>query len=248
MTLNHLTLSLQFARFDGVQEHRAALPRHAAARFIRHALSSDAEITVRIVDAEEGQALNREYRHKDYATNVLTFDYAQEPLVMADLVLCAPVVAREAREQNREPARALRPPAGARHAARPGLGPRDQRRGRRRDGGLRNGHPAGTGLRRPVRGLSRPPRRPRPPRHRRGSGSASKQPHAGVSIASIAIISIANRPPAPCAAESSPARRSPSAPACRPQSGRSPPPGAAPAPAPRTGRTAAAPRPAPPPG
>ncbi|WCM87662.1 rRNA maturation RNase YbeY [Acidovorax sp. NCPPB 3576] len=102
MTLNHLTLSLQFARFDGVQEHRAALPRHAAARFIRHALSSDAEITVRIVDAEEGQALNREYRHKDYATNVLTFDYAQEPLVMADLVLCAPVVAREAREQNRE--------------------------------------------------------------------------------------------------------------------------------------------------
>ncbi|GKS84877.1 rRNA maturation RNase YbeY [Acidovorax sp. SUPP1855] len=102
MTLNHLTLSLQFARFPGVQEHRAALPRHAAARFIRHALSSDAEITVRIVDAEEGQALNREYRRKDYATNVLTFDYAQEPLVMADLVLCAPVVAREAREQNRD--------------------------------------------------------------------------------------------------------------------------------------------------
>ncbi|SDC89550.1 probable rRNA maturation factor [Paracidovorax valerianellae] len=102
MTLNHLTLSLQFARFPEAQEHRAALPRHAAARFIRHALSSDAEITVRIVDAEEGQALNREYRQKDYATNVLTFDYAQEPVVMADLVLCAPVVAREAREQNRD--------------------------------------------------------------------------------------------------------------------------------------------------
>ncbi|GKT25736.1 rRNA maturation RNase YbeY [Acidovorax sp. SUPP3334] len=102
MTLNHLTLSLQFARFPEVQAHRAALPRHAAARFIRHALSSDAEITVRIVDAEEGQALNREYRQKDYATNVLTFDYAQEPLVMADLVLCAPVVEREAREQNRD--------------------------------------------------------------------------------------------------------------------------------------------------
>ncbi|MDA8444418.1 rRNA maturation RNase YbeY [Paracidovorax valerianellae] len=102
MTLNHLTLSLQFARFPEAPEHRAALPRHAAARFIRHALSSDAEITVRIVDAEEGQALNREYRQKDYATNVLTFDYAQEPVVMADLVLCAPVVAREAREQNRD--------------------------------------------------------------------------------------------------------------------------------------------------
>jgi len=101
MALNHLTLSLQFARFEGVAEHRAALPRHAAARYIRHALATDAEITVRIVDAEEGQALNREYRKKDYATNVLTFDYTQDPVVTADLVLCAPVVAREAKEQNK---------------------------------------------------------------------------------------------------------------------------------------------------
>ena len=62
---------------------------------------SDAEITVRIVDAEEGQALNRDYRHKDYATNVLTFDYTQAPLVTADLVLCAPVVAREAKENKK---------------------------------------------------------------------------------------------------------------------------------------------------
>ncbi|MDR6212927.1 rRNA maturation RNase YbeY [Paracidovorax wautersii] len=101
MALNRLSLSLQFARFDGVAEHRSALPRHAAARYIRHALATDAEITVRIVDAEEGQALNREYRKKDYATNVLTFDYSQEPVVTADLVLCAPVVAREAKEQNK---------------------------------------------------------------------------------------------------------------------------------------------------
>ncbi len=56
---------------------------------------------MRIVDAEEGQQLNREFRGKDYATNVLTFDYAQSPVVMADLVLCAPVVAREAREQRK---------------------------------------------------------------------------------------------------------------------------------------------------
>ncbi|RYF25632.1 MAG: rRNA maturation RNase YbeY [Comamonadaceae bacterium] len=101
MALNQLSLSLQFARFDGVAEHRAALPRHAAARYIRHALATDAEITVRIVGAQEGQALNREYRQKDYATNVLTFDYTQEPVVTADLVLCAPVVAREAKEQNK---------------------------------------------------------------------------------------------------------------------------------------------------
>ncbi|MGE8493166.1 MULTISPECIES: rRNA maturation RNase YbeY [Comamonas] len=101
MALNQLTLSLQFARFDGVAEHRAALPRSQVTRWIRHALADDAEITVRIVDTEEGQALNREYRHKDYATNVLTFDYQQEPTVLADLVLCAPVVAREAQEQNK---------------------------------------------------------------------------------------------------------------------------------------------------
>ena len=98
MSLPQLSLSLQFARFDGVEAHRAALPRHKVARWIRHALDADAEITVRIVDAEEGQALNRDYRHKDYATNVLTFDYATEPVVMADLVLCAPVIAREAAE------------------------------------------------------------------------------------------------------------------------------------------------------
>ena len=101
MTLNHLSLSLQFGRFEGVATHRAVLARHKVTRWIRHALATDAEITVRIVDADEGQALNRDYRHKDYATNVLTFDYAQEPVVTADLVLCAPVVEREAREQNK---------------------------------------------------------------------------------------------------------------------------------------------------
>jgi len=96
-----LALSLQFARFDAAAEHRAVLPRHKVARWIRHALDLPAEITVRIVDAEEGQQLNRDYRHKDYATNVLTFDYAQEPVVCADLVLCAPVVAREAQENGK---------------------------------------------------------------------------------------------------------------------------------------------------
>ncbi|QRF57090.1 MULTISPECIES: rRNA maturation RNase YbeY [Variovorax] len=101
MALAALTLSLQFGRFKGVERHRAALPRHGVTRWIRHALDADAEITVRIVDADEGQQLNREFRGKDYATNVLTFDYAQAPLVMADLVLCAPVVAREAKEQRK---------------------------------------------------------------------------------------------------------------------------------------------------
>jgi probable rRNA maturation factor len=101
MALKQLSLSLQFGDLQDAKRHRAALPRHSVARWIRHALERDAEITVRIVDAEEGQALNRSYRQKDYATNVLTFDYTREPVVTADLVLCAPVVEREAREQGK---------------------------------------------------------------------------------------------------------------------------------------------------
>ena len=93
-----LTLSLQFAD----KRHRDLLPRHKVARWLKAALESDAELTVRMVDVEEGQALNRDYRQKDYATNVLTFDYTQEPVVMADLILCAPVIEREAQEQNKE--------------------------------------------------------------------------------------------------------------------------------------------------
>jgi probable rRNA maturation factor len=56
---------------------------------------------VRIVDEAEGRALNLEFRNRDYATNVLTFDYARAPVVVADLVLCAPVVAQEAKAQGK---------------------------------------------------------------------------------------------------------------------------------------------------
>ena len=101
MALNQLQLSLQFGDLPDAARHRTALPRHKVTRWIRHALSEDAEITVRIVNAEEGQRLNREFRKKDYATNVLTFDYAQSPVVIADLVLCAPVVAQEAKAQGK---------------------------------------------------------------------------------------------------------------------------------------------------
>ena len=87
-----LRLSLQFAD----ARHRALLPRHFVARCLRAALGAPGQLTVRIVDADEGRSLNRDYRGKDYATNVLTFDYAHEPLVLADLVLCAPVLEAEA--------------------------------------------------------------------------------------------------------------------------------------------------------
>jgi probable rRNA maturation factor len=92
-----LALSLQ--QPDG--RHRKTLARHRVANWIRAALAGPARVTVRIVDEAEGRALNRDYRGKDYATNVLTFDYEREPVVVADLVLCAPVVAREAREQGK---------------------------------------------------------------------------------------------------------------------------------------------------
>ena len=90
-----LQLTLQFA----TTAHRKTLPRHRVARWLRAALRSPAEITVRIVGSEEGRALNRDFRAKDYATNVLTFDYERAPQVRADLVLCAAVVAREAKAQ-----------------------------------------------------------------------------------------------------------------------------------------------------
>jgi probable rRNA maturation factor len=93
---HQLQLSLQFA--DAT--HRALLPRHRVARWLRASLDAAAEFTVRIVGADEGRELNRRFRRKDYATNVLTFDYQHDPFVVADLVLAAPVVEREARDQG----------------------------------------------------------------------------------------------------------------------------------------------------
>jgi len=100
MSLPELDLSLQFgAAVPGT--HKKLLSKARVTRWMRMALLRPAEITVRIVGTAEGLMLNREYRHKDYATNVLTFDYTREPVVSADLVLCAPVVAKEAKEQNK---------------------------------------------------------------------------------------------------------------------------------------------------
>ena len=95
---HELRLSLQFADAS----HRALLPRHRVRRWLRASLDAPAQLTVRIVGSDEGRALNREFRRKDYATNVLTFGYQTEPVVVADLVLAAPVVEREAREQDVE--------------------------------------------------------------------------------------------------------------------------------------------------
>jgi len=91
-----LRLEVQYAvRSQGLPS-RAQLRRWA-----RAALERDARVTVRFVGGGEGRALNRHFRGKDRPTNVLTFVMQQRPRLEGDLALCAPVVAREAREQRK---------------------------------------------------------------------------------------------------------------------------------------------------
>jgi probable rRNA maturation factor len=100
---NKLTLSVQYAD-TRLQE---TITRPLIRKWIKAALFAPAELTVRFVDAEEGQALNREYRDKDYATNVLTFAYnegeeiAEDEPTRADIILCTDVLQREAQEQKK---------------------------------------------------------------------------------------------------------------------------------------------------
>ncbi|MFL9711778.1 rRNA maturation RNase YbeY [Methylobacillus sp. Pita1] len=90
-----LAMSVQYAsESDGLPSEKQFR------RWARAALRVDTEATLRIVDEEEGRILNRDYRGKDYATNVLTFPLVEEPWLVGDIILCAPVVAREAHEQN----------------------------------------------------------------------------------------------------------------------------------------------------
>jgi probable rRNA maturation factor len=70
--------------------------RSTLVRWIRAAIERDSQLTLRFVGAREGRRLNRDYRRKDYATDVLTFGYSVAPLVRADIVICVPVVKREA--------------------------------------------------------------------------------------------------------------------------------------------------------
>jgi probable rRNA maturation factor len=100
---NKLTLSVQYAD-TRLQE---SITRPLIRKWIKATLFAPAELTVRFVDADEGQALNREYRGKDYATNVLTFAYnegeevADDEPTRADIILCTDVLQREALEQKK---------------------------------------------------------------------------------------------------------------------------------------------------
>lgn len=70
-------------------------------QWARAALTSDARVTIRIVGQAEGRLLNRSYRNKDYATNVLTFVFRDRAPLEGDIALCAPVITREARAQRK---------------------------------------------------------------------------------------------------------------------------------------------------
>lgn len=100
---NKLTLSVQYAD-PRLQE---TITRPALRKWVKAALFAPAELTIRFVDAAEGQALNREYRGKDYATNVLTFAYNEGEEMLdddptrADIILCTDVLQREAAEQSK---------------------------------------------------------------------------------------------------------------------------------------------------
>lgn len=70
-------------------------------QWARAALASEARVTIRIVGQAEGRLLNRSYRNRDYATNVLTFVFRDTPPLEGDIALCAPVITREARAQRK---------------------------------------------------------------------------------------------------------------------------------------------------
>jgi len=94
---NKLSLSVQFA------SNAKKLPtRPQFRRWVKVALQQDVQMVLRIVDEIEGRALNQSYRGKDYATNVLTFVYDDSEPLYGDVVICAPVVAREAKEQGKD--------------------------------------------------------------------------------------------------------------------------------------------------
>ncbi len=100
MTDDHkLSLSVQYAI-----DSEKIPARQQFRRWVKVALERDVQMVLRVVDELEGRALNRSYRGKDYPTNVLTFVYDDVPgaTLSGDVVICAPVVAREAKEQGKD--------------------------------------------------------------------------------------------------------------------------------------------------
>jgi probable rRNA maturation factor len=88
--------------YTQIASEQAGIPsKNLFRQWAKAAIRVDTEATIRIVDEAEGRALNKAYRGKDYATNVLTFPLADEPHLMGDIIICAPVVAAEALAQHK---------------------------------------------------------------------------------------------------------------------------------------------------
>jgi len=93
----------QFRRWVKVALHPQGVRRRVPGSFAATLpLQRDVAVTLRIVDEPEGRELNKQYRGKDYATNVLTFVYEEAGSLSGDIAICAPVVEREAKEQRKE--------------------------------------------------------------------------------------------------------------------------------------------------
>lgn len=107
-----LSLAVQYG------EAAPELPRWRIRRWVQRAIAmadtkdiDQVSLTIRLVDKREGRLLNQTYRHKDYATNVLTFEYDPQPChlgpsgaakhLISDIVICVPVLREEARQQNK---------------------------------------------------------------------------------------------------------------------------------------------------
>ncbi len=100
MQKNKLALSVQYAD----PRLKDSVPRPLIRRWVQAALLAPAELTIRFVDAAEGQTLNRDYRGKDYATNVLTFAYTEDEdaeVTQAEIILCSDVLEQEAAQQHK---------------------------------------------------------------------------------------------------------------------------------------------------
>jgi probable rRNA maturation factor len=91
-----LSLTVQYATEADDLPTRPQLRRWA-----RAALKRDCTVTLRLVDADEGRALNASFRGKDYSTNVLTFTYGESDPLEGDIALCVPVITGEARTQGK---------------------------------------------------------------------------------------------------------------------------------------------------
>ncbi len=95
-TVHKLSLSVQYA------SDASDLPtRYQLRRWAKLTLQRDVSMTIRIVNEDEGRELNKKFRGKNYATNVLTFINEDAEVLYGDIMICAPIVEKEALTQNK---------------------------------------------------------------------------------------------------------------------------------------------------